>query len=442
MDEMIAVISIYANGFILVGMLYYAFACVFKPSVSKIWIFLAFSAFLLATTGLFLLFDNIWITLLSNIAAYIALSLLFSGSVSTKIIFAILIYISLILAEGLSVIFFNTVFYIQYGTGALIEDILAIARTGTTIIHLPLTLIIILSFRRYVNKKARNSNFNIPTQYTIIVGVMLLGVVLLSALFVASSIGETHNVFGRLTFALLLSATIIIAIIWLYNTILNNLEEFEKNKLKEQMLERWEVLYRTATRSQKTIATLKHNIQYDFLSIAGYLNESDIASAQMLITRRIGDLDSVITTGNIVIDTMLNYYQQKIYDNLNINLDVGLLIPANLNIDGGLTALILGNALENALEACAKVPKNQQYIKVAAELTAQSELFITVENPYLIEPVSDNEGNLLTIKEDKGNHGLGLSGIKEALSEESGQLHIEYGGGIFLFMFILYDAFQ
>ncbi|MDR2571415.1 MAG: ATP-binding protein [Oscillospiraceae bacterium] len=433
-------ISIYANGLILVGMMYYAFTCNFKPAVKKIWIIISYLSFILLTTGLFLFFNNIWITLVVNIATYICLSFLFTGNVGTKIIFSMLIYITSVLAEGFSAVFFNTIHYIQYGVETTVEDILPIARTVATVIHLPLVFITIQTFRRYVIKRARYSSFRIPAKYTAIVAFMLVGVVLLSAIFIYSSLDEIHSVVAQLTTALFLSAGVIVAVIWLYNRILHNLETLEKNKHKEQMLERWELLYHTATSSQKTISKLKHNIRFDLLSIFGYLEKGNISKVNQLIRERIGEVDVVISTGNISIDTMLNYYQQKANDALGTEMELELLIPPNLNIDANMIALILGNALENAIEACLKVSEDQRFIKVTAELTTQSELFLIIMNPYTVEPICDNEGNLITIKDDKLNHGFGLSSITDVLSEDTGQVHVEYCNGIFRFMLVYYKV--
>jgi hypothetical protein len=433
-------VFLYANGIILAGMMYYAFTCIFKPAVGKVWILLAYITFLIATTQLFLLFDNMWITMIANIVSYIALSFLFSGNISTKVIFALFIYIIMVLAEGLTIVFFNMVYYIQYGLGATIEDILPVARTVQTIIQLPLVLAAIRMFRKYGNKKARYGDFTIPVHYTAIVALMLMGTVVISVLFIASTIDEIHTVFVQLTVALLLIAGVIVAIIWLYNTILNHLEEFEKNRIREQMQERWEVLYNTATSSQKTITKLRHNMRYDYLSLSGYLGDGDIQSAEKLIADRIGNLDTIISTGNTSIDTMLNYYKQRAQDMLGIDLELRHQTPPELNIDTNLMVLILGNALENAVEACLKVPKDRRYIKVIAEITAQDELLIMIANPYTIPPVSDGEGNLITTKENKQNHGLGLLSINDALPENIGQMHTEHKNGEFRFMLIIYEV--
>jgi len=440
MGGLIEQISLYANGLILVGMKYYAFTCIFKPATRKVWIFCAYLVFLIATTLLFLQFENIWITLAINMTAYIALSFLFSGNIGIKIIFAILLYITSILADGVSFLLLNNIYYTQHSLDISIENILPIGRTVTTIIHLPCILAIILIFRKFVNKRARYRTFKIPLRYTSIVLFMLLGIAFVNTLFISATIDEIQRSANRILIAHLVSAVVIIAIIWLYNTILNHLEEFERNRLKDKMLERWEVQYQTAASSQKLIATLKHNMGFDYLSLASFLDKGEVINAQKLIADKVGILNSIVATENISIDTMLNYYQQKAREVVHISLDIGIFIPPDLRLDANLTALILGNALENALDACSHLPISQRYIQVKMELTEQGELLVTIINPYVEEPIEDENGNLVTSKADKLNHGLGLSSIQEILPEEAGQIHYKYDKGVFQFMLLFYNV--
>ena len=440
MDELIELVFLYANGIIMMGMMHYAFTRIFRLAVGKIWIVLSYLVFLVAGAQFFFLFGNIWITIPVNIITNIALSFLYSGSISVKIVFSLLLYVSGMLAEGLAVILILTAYYIQYGYAITFADNLSVARTATTVVQLPLILVLIQTFRRYMGKKVKQGTFKIPHKYTIVVAFMLLGAVLLSILLIAQTPDNIRYVFGQFIIALLLSSGVIIAIIWLYNTILNHLEELHKNRLKDQMLERWEVLYDTATSSQKAISAMKHNMRYDLLSIFGCLEENDVAGAKKLIADKVGDVESVFSTGNSSIDTLLNYYQQKVSETLGISLELEHLIPPNLHVDTALIALILGNALENAVEACMKVPQEQRYIKVVAEITAHSDLLITIINPYLTSPISDDGGNLITIKENKQNHGIGLSSIRDILDEDTGQVHLKYNDGEFRFMLIYYSA--
>ena len=440
MGEMVEQIALYANGIMLSGVKYYAFICIFKPAVKKRWIFLSYLVFVIITTQMFFEFESSWAIMGLNIFAFAVLSCLFSGKTSVKIIFAILLYFMGILAEGFSYLILNHIYYARYGVGVAVEYIIPLGRSLASLIHLPLILMMILVFRRFINKNAKHRHFEIPLRYTVAILFMLLGVLLINGLLISATMEEVPRVSNQVTLAHLISFIVIIFVIWIYNTILNNLEEFEKNRQKDQMLERWEIQYQTAINSQKMITELKHNLKFHFLTLSGALRKGDIEQAKAHIEAQIGSFDSVITTGNISIDTMLNYYQQKAKEELDVDIETELFIPSDLKLNVTLTAMILGNALENALDACRSLSHNQRYIHIRAEITAQDEFLLTITNPYATAPVVDSKGNFSTSKADKQNHGFGLASIQEILSEEQGHIHVWYGDNTFRFSLLFYNV--
>ena len=438
MDGMLGYIALYANGVILVGIKYYAFICLFKPAVRKRWLLLAYVAFLILTTQLFFEFGSMWANLIVNVSTYLALTFLFSGNIGTKLVFAVLIYVMGVLADGLSFLILQVI----YGAGATAEPLMPIGRTMSNIIFLPLVLVNILIFRRYINKNARYRHFKIPTKYTAAILLLLFGIILINVLFVSATIDEVYTRANQLAVSHLISTAIILLIIWIYHTILNHLEEFEKSRQKDQMLKRWELQYQTAVNSQKVIAELKHNLKFHFLALSSFLEKGEIVQAKNHIETEVGDFDFVITTGNISIDTMLNYYQQRARDRLGIDLETELLIPSDLTLDANLTVMILGNALENALDACSNIEQEQRYIRIRAEITTKDEFLLTITNPYIVTPVTDRDGSLITTKPDKRRHGFGLVSIQETLSEDDGHIHLQYADGTFQFMLLFYNVFQ
>jgi len=88
------------------------------------------------------------------------------------------------------------------------------------------------------------------------------------------------------------------------------------------------------------------------------------------------------------------------------------------------------------------VPAQERYIRVSGGYIKQpniNNLILTIENPYSIMPVKNKKGELETTKEDKENHGFGLTSIREMLDHNSGHFNIEYDNDVFRFILILYD---
>ena len=440
MDERLVQISYIVNSAISLGMIYYGFTCLFKPAVRKIWIFLAYGVFLFISTSLFFHFGSGWLNLAFNIVGTLGIALLFTEKISTRFIFSLLLYILTIVADAISFTGLSYIHYRHYGTELPPEVVIFVVRTVTNIIFLPLLLISTIAFRKFSKRNVRNSYFKIPVTYTISTLALLLGIILINIRLILAEIRYIQTTLVNLMTSQFIVLVIIFFVIWLYNALLDHLDAREKNRQKDLLLERWEIQYGTTMEAQEIISGLKHNLKYHFLALLGFAKNSEVTKIEHYIKNELGSFTSVINTGNMCIDAMLNYYIQRIKEFLEIDLETNIRIPAQLILNANRTAVILGNALENAMEACAQVPHSERYIRVNAIVSRNEALLITIENPYTTLPVTDKDNKLITTKTDKRRHGFGLSSIQELLADETGSVDIEYADGIFRFKLLLYDV--
>ncbi len=137
-------------------------------------------------------------------------------------------------------------------------------------------------------------------------------------------------------------------------------------------------------------------------------------------------LDFQYKTGNSVVDILLNmkYHElTRTMTDIQLNAD-RLLFPENLQIQGYDIGIIIGNALDNAIEACKKLKeknKSADAFITLSSFTRGKMFFIEVENSfdgkinrkkYSEFPVTD--------KKDKKAHGIGLSNIKNTAEKYHG----------------------
>jgi len=169
------------------------------------------------------------------------------------------------------------------------------------------------------------------------------------------------------------------------------------------------------------IRRLSTTQQYDMLN--NYLDEY-LPKAEKVITRSY--------TGKPSVDSILS---EKVaiaeYGNINVILNVSVLpdfyfSPVHLNV-------ILGNALDNAIEACNKLPDDHsRYISLDIK-AEENWLSIRVVNSSL--PVNVKDGSIpLTDKEDKAHHGLGLNIVNQLVRRNEGVMHCKYENGEFMFL--------
>ena len=94
-------------------------------------------------------------------------------------------------------------------------------------------------------------------------------------------------------------------------------------------------------------------------------------------------------------------------------------------MDGLDVSTIFGNALDNALEACAKLPEEERFLTIRAAPKHEM-LVIQIENAARTEEQKNG-----TSKEDPFLHGFGLKNIRQAAEKYDGQCQWELKGGIF-----------
>lgn len=90
---------------------------------------------------------------------------------------------------------------------------------------------------------------------------------------------------------------------------------------------------------------------------------------------------------------------------------------------------ILGNALDNAIEACKKMKHNPKLIRLYVR-SIQEMTMIKMENAYEQQPIRKT-GHFVSSKEDYQFHGLGVKSMKAIVEKYDGKMKIDYADGIF-----------
>lgn len=137
-------------------------------------------------------------------------------------------------------------------------------------------------------------------------------------------------------------------------------------------------------------------------------------------------LDFHYRTGNAVVDALLNMKYYEIQCEMpELKLDAEQLVfPAGLVIQGYDYGVILGNALDNAIEACKRLSAQGLKEKLFIRLSSFQK-----GNQFFMEVTNSFDGKILlkkdkefpeTHKEDKKLHGMGLYHIKSTVEKYYG----------------------
>lgn len=90
---------------------------------------------------------------------------------------------------------------------------------------------------------------------------------------------------------------------------------------------------------------------------------------------------------------------------------------------------VMGNLLENAVEACDKQISGQKYIAIRTETTGRL-LFLSVENSYDGKLRQKGE-RFLSRKTNSERFGIGLESVREIVDRHGGMMQIDFSGNIF-----------
>ena len=185
----------------------------------------------------------------------------------------------------------------------------------------------------------------------------------------------------------------------------------------------------------------KHDLKHTLLNVLDLLRNEKYDALEKYI-EDIADLKimenlTISNTDNTLVDALINYKYEKAKKN-GIKFCVNAKIPYNLPFDNADLCVILGNALDNALEASEKVSKDKAFINLMMRY-AEDNLVIVIENYFEGKNNRTKEGKIITSKKEHFNHGIGLSSIQNAITKYNGHMKIEENNSVFKLSLIMYS---
>lgn len=212
---------------------------------------------------------------------------------------------------------------------------------------------------------------------------------------------------------------------------------FANEQIKNQ-LAHYEELYRY----QSEIRTFRHDIKNKLLSVSGLLADGQTQSAIDAIKGEVDFLDEanngVINSGNPAVDAVLQS-KLAIAESKGITLDYSVKISDKINVDLLELGVLIGNALDNAIEATEGLGNSADKTIFASIITMGGRIVVSVENP--VEAQVDTK-HIGTAKADKLNHGYGLKSIKTIAQKYDGDVFVSCEGNIFTTSINICNTFE
>lgn len=257
------------------------------------------------------------------------------------------------------------------------------------------------------------------------VGIMLIPITSIVSLYAVVEIAYTMYDLKNNMYVLLISVCLICANVMVFNLFENELKG-EEQKLRFQFLERHlneeKEYYNSLAETQKEIRKTSHDMKNSLIAILGSIDDGKIDVAKTKIKKIIDITDKslqTVYTGQVVVDTMLNSKCKRMKKS-NIDFRPLCIINGVGDFDYVNFCIFLGNALDNAIEACEKISSNR-YINLKI-IERENMLLCYVDNSYNGTALKKGEK---TSKTDKLLHGFGLENMNAIINENGGSLTVK-----------------
>lgn len=300
------------------------------------------------------------------------------------------------------------------------------------------SLFIILMLKRYYK---RESIKLLPNKYKFLLLIVPIGsTFVIYSFFSLYSISEyyfKYNIILIIAFIILLIINIII-----FNLYLRLSQEIQL-KMENAVYEN-QILLNSKFMLEKEnifqeLRRYKHDIKNHLITINEMLDKNKISSAEsyikVLLDKKEINGYSIIDTGNLIIDSLINAkYNVAIAKGIEFKLDIH--IPIALPFNDTDTCIILGNILDNAIEATEKVDADKRYINILMKFET-NELIIVCINSFDGQIKTDDKGRLVTTKVDFDQHGIGITSIERLALRYNGRVLNEYTADTFTVKILL-----
>lgn len=207
-------------------------------------------------------------------------------------------------------------------------------------------------------------------------------------------------------------------------------------KMKEEEFYKSNFYINNVKEILQTIRAEKHELNNYLSTLYGLIYLGNYNEAKEYITKinnRISFMNNIIETNNPIITAILNIQRNKAFlEGIQMEIDIDEL-PEELPFDSVDLSIVIGNLLNNAMEACISLGKDKP---------RRIQFSMGIEKEELIIYIKNSKSNLrkldvkeiiggFTTKEDKESHGFGLRNVNFIINQYNGTLNLEDLGNEF-----------
>ena len=386
----------------------------------------SFFMYYLVNSLLFIAFNNSVLNILSNLAMFFLLTYNYDSTLKQRLIATVSIYMILLTIETFVVLILR-----YFDISMISQDAdLAIA-SGMIIIRIT-TYIAVLFISNF---KMVNNNINVSYLHWLSIFIVPTGTLFTALMLMAEVHSENIT---RMILSIVILFVINIFVFYFYDELMKSYDEKMDKVLLVQQNNAYLKQLDIINQSQENLKVIRHDIKNHVLSLKALIDNGDRQEAMEYLNTLLNDINysgEYSKTGNTEIDSIINYKidKAKIY---GISSEISLKIPEKLNIRAFDLSVVMGNLLDNAIEAASR-SEGEKLVKVSAELESNV-LYISIANTF-DGYLSYKNGNLETTNQDKAHHGIGLSSVRKSVENYNGTMSIHHNDKMFFVDVLIYN---
>lgn len=224
-------------------------------------------------------------------------------------------------------------------------------------------------------------------------------------------------------------------VFYLYDVLTEAYRKLEEQSLLEKQILTYSNQLDVLARSEEKVAAFRHDMKNHLADLAGMAKMQKNKEIEAYIQEMgmyMENPEEFVSTGNKAIDSLMNYLLGQAKEQLQ-EVDYEIFIPAELKISAFNMNVILGNLIENAIEASSQSEDKWLSIRISYE---KGMLFMNIRNSFSHELNVQNHRFISTKKEEE--HGIGLQNVEKMVEQYHGTMEITNTKNVFEVDVILY----
>lgn len=190
----------------------------------------------------------------------------------------------------------------------------------------------------------------------------------------------------------------------------------------EKVLQQQYFEWNQKTERDAAISRMYHDLKRQ-INLIGNLENDAARELTQTLRECVEDFTSIPDTGSAILNTLLGEKTQQCKEK-HITFSCVTQFQTLAPLQGMDICAIVGNALDNAIEACERMPEDAKREINLRILQTDAFLAFKVENTFA-GVLKKERGKIISSKVDADNHGIGLDSIRYSTEKYGGEMNIE-----------------